>query len=79
MNQIILHQGHVLPVLRSLSSESVPCVVLDPFGGAMTTALVSAKMERNAIAIELNPEYCKIGAERIRKELGFLVDLSLLQ
>lgn len=69
---------------RSYSSfkpplEPIPCTVLDIFGGAMTTSLVAAKLGRDSISIELNPEYCKMGSERIRKELGFLVDLSLLQ
>jgi len=39
--------------------------VLDPFGGAMTTCVVAKKLKRNYIAIELNPEYIKIGKERL--------------
>ena len=34
-------------------------VVLDPFLGSGTTALVAQKMGRSWIGIELNPEYCK--------------------
>jgi len=39
--------------------------VLDPFGGAGTTALVAAKHNRNATIIELNDEYSNIASERI--------------
>jgi len=45
-------------------------VVLDPFGGSGTTGIVSALNNRNAILIELNPEYVKIAEDRIEKELG---------
>jgi DNA modification methylase len=39
--------------------------VLDPFFGAGTTGLVAAELGRNAIGIELNPEYGCIAAERL--------------
>jgi DNA modification methylase len=39
--------------------------VLDPFFGAGTTGLVAAELSRNAIGIELNPEYGAIAAERL--------------
>lgn len=45
-------------------------IVLDPFSGAGTTALVAAKLNRNYIGIELNPEYVKIAEKRLRNELG---------
>ena len=43
-------------------------VVLDLFMGAGTTTLVSRKLNRNYVGIELNPEYIKIAEERILKE-----------
>jgi DNA modification methylase len=39
--------------------------VLDPFGGAGTTALVAATMGRNSTIIELNPEYAVLARARI--------------
>lgn len=39
--------------------------VLDPFFGAGTTGLVAAEHGRNAIGIELSPEYAAIAAERL--------------
>ena len=45
-------------------------VVLDPFSGAGTTGLVSAKYGRNAALIELNPEYVKMAAKRLTAGLA---------
>jgi DNA modification methylase len=45
-------------------------IVLDPFMGAGTTALVARKLNRNFIGIELNPDYVKIAENRLIKELG---------
>jgi DNA modification methylase len=40
-------------------------IVLDPFGGAGTTGLVADRLGRNAILIELNPDYAAMAIERI--------------
>ncbi len=46
-----------------------PCVVLDPFGGAMTTAIVAYKHGRKFIMIDLSKTYIdEIGIPRIKKE-----------
>ena len=42
-------------------------IVLDPFMGAGTTAVVCANLGRNYIGIELNPEYIHIANERIKQ------------
>lgn len=44
--------------------------VLDPFGGAGTTAVVARKLNRNYLLYELNPEYIKIAEKRIFNSLG---------
>ena len=41
------------------------CLILDPFGGAGTTALVADGMGHDAILIELNPEYVALAVKRI--------------
>lgn len=46
--------------------------VLDPFGGAGTTALVADQMQLDATIIELNPEYVHIAVRRIEKDRGAL-------
>lgn len=48
-------------------------IVLDPFMGAGTTALVSRKLDRNFIGFELNPDYIQIAETRLKKELGFFI------
>jgi len=43
-------------------------VVLDPFGGAGTTALVAQRHGRRSVYIELNPEYVAIARARLAEE-----------
>lgn len=45
-------------------------IVLDPFMGAGTTAIVARKLNRNYLGFELNPEYVSIANDRIERELG---------
>lgn len=40
-------------------------VVLDPFGGTMTTAAVAKKLGRSSIMIEVDKKYCEYGQRRI--------------
>jgi len=47
-------------------AETVPCVVLDPFGGSGTVAKVARDLGRSSILIELNPEYVEIAKKRLR-------------
>ena len=39
--------------------------VLDPFGGSGTTGLVSSNHGRNAVMIEINPEYVELAKDRL--------------
>lgn len=48
-----------------LSGSPVGGVVLDPFGGAGTTGLVAARNGRDAILIELNPEFTRLAQDRV--------------
>ncbi len=41
-------------------------IVLDPFIGSGTTALVAKRLNRNYIGIDINPEYCKMSEERLK-------------
>jgi site-specific DNA-methyltransferase (adenine-specific) len=50
--------------------------VLDPFGGAGTTALVADRHGRNAILIELNPEYAAMAERRIRGDAGLFAEVE---
>jgi DNA modification methylase len=53
----------VVPCL--LSSCPIDGVVLDPFGGSGTVALVAQKLARNSILIELKPEYAEMARRRV--------------
>lgn len=44
--------------------ETVPCVVLDPFGGAGTVSLVAKQLGRASIYIDLNPAYADMAIRR---------------
>lgn len=45
-------------------------IILDPFMGAGTTALVAKKLNRHFVGFELNPEYIQIADKRMERELG---------
>ena len=56
------------PACKCLNVRPIPCIVLDPFGGSMTTATVAHKHNRNFIMVELSKTYIDdIGIPRIEK------------
>lgn len=63
----------------------VPCImggcrpggtVLDPFGGAGTTGLVADRLGRDAILIELNPEYAAMAEQRIKQDSSLFAEVA---
>lgn len=48
-------------------------IVLDPFMGAGTTALVARKLNRNYIGVEINEKYISIAQKRLSKNLGLFI------
>ena len=64
-----------LPELCIKAGCPVGGTVLDPFSGAGTTALVADRLQRNAIGIDLNPEYAAMSERRIGGDRGGLLDL----
>jgi DNA modification methylase len=56
-------------------ADSVPCTVLDPFGGAGTTVLVADKLGRRGIGLELKNDYCKLAERRCYDDAPLLVGL----
>ena len=59
-------------------------VVLDPFMGSGTTAIVAMGLNRDYIGLEISPDYCKLAEKRIEKnkkqsELYRLRPLTLFQ
>lgn len=45
-------------------------IVLDPFMGSGTTAVVARKLDRNYIGFELNPAYIQLANNRLKNEIG---------
>ena len=52
-------------------------VVLDPFGGSGTVGLVASRLGRDAILIELNPEYAALAERRIYSDAPLLADVGV--
>jgi DNA modification methylase len=52
--------------------------VLDPFGGAGTTGLVADRLGRDAVLIELNPEYAEIAQRRLNADGGMFADIAIV-
>lgn len=57
-------------VIKSFTLEHQ--VVIDPFVGSGTTALVCEKLNRKWIGIEINPAYCEVVKNRVSKEINYL-------
>ena len=58
------------------AGDPVPAVVLDPFAGAGTVGLVAARLDRNAILIELNLEYAEMARRRIHEDAPLFADVK---
>lgn len=56
--------------------QAEPCTVLDPFAGAGTTLLVADRHGRDAIGIELNPDYVAMAQARCREDAPLFVELG---
>ena len=52
--------------------------VLDPFAGAGTTLLEANRLQRDAIGIELNPEYAKLMDDRIYEDAPLFTEVDVL-
>jgi hypothetical protein len=46
-----------------------PCLVLDPFSGAGTTAVTATRLGRHFTGIELNPSYVELSLKRLEPEV----------
>lgn len=58
------------PSCTCKSALPIPATCLDPFGGAGTVGLVADRLGRDAILIELNPDYAAMAERRIADDSG---------
>ena len=66
-----MKNGHPAPfpvalIDRVIGSTNAQ-IILDPFMGSGTTAIVAIGLKRNYIGIELSPDYCEMAEKRIEK------------
>lgn len=61
--------------LVGIQLAPIPCVVLDPFMGSGTTAVVAKTLGRSYIGIELNPSYIVMAEKRLAKITGVQLEL----
>lgn len=54
-------------LIERIISSTKASVVLDPFMGSGTTAIVAMGLKRNYIGIELSPDYCEMAEKRIER------------
>ena len=70
-NTITCTMPHAAP--EGCRLKPVPAVVLDPFMGSSTSALVAERLGRNWLGCEVNPEYVTIGNKRLADARGGLM------
>lgn len=76
----VLEENHYAIFPQRLIIPCILCgcpengIVLDPFMGSGTTAVVAVKTLRKYIGCEINPEYVKIAEQRIANEKGLFND-----
>lgn len=67
-----------LPVDPIKSSSREGDWTLDPFAGAGTVGVVSARLGRNHVGIDANPDYVRnIAAPRLRNDAPLLIDVEV--
>lgn len=62
---------------RCDAGEPIPCTVLDPFGGAGTTGLVADRLGRDAVLVELSPDYAAMARRRIERDANLFAAVEL--
>lgn len=73
--------GHFATMPPSIAERCIKAgsrigdVVLDPFGGAGTTAMMAEELKRKSVLCELNREYADLAKERINKKTSCNIEV----
>jgi DNA modification methylase len=59
-------------ILATTTTTGNRSTVLDPFAGAATTGLEAVRLGRSFVGIELNPDYAKLGRQRVAADAPLL-------
>jgi len=70
-----------LEIIERIIKASCPKqgIVFDPFMGSGTTSVACIKLNRNYIGFEINPDYCKMIEERIKKLMSNTPLFSMIE
>jgi len=66
-----------VPLIERCVSSTNAKIILDPFMGSGTTAVVAKGLGRSFIGIDISPEYCKMTEERLKRNEKWSEVLSL--
>lgn len=66
-------------LIEKIISSTNANIVLDPFMGSGTTAIVAKKLNRAFIGIDISPEYCKMSEERLINPLSVIKKKSEIE
>lgn len=64
------------PSCRCPDHKPVPATILDPFGGSGTVGLVANRLGRDAVLIELKPDYTGMAKKRIMADAPLLAEVT---
>ena len=59
-------------LIERIISSTNANIILDPFMGSGTTAVVAKKLDRQFIGIDISPEYCKMAEEHLINPLSIV-------
>jgi DNA modification methylase len=58
------------PTCKCSPHEPIPCLILDPFGGAQTTGVAAILLGRSYMGVDLNPKYLALGKKRLDRQIS---------
>ena len=64
------------PTCDCNAGDPIPCTVLDPFAGSGTVGLVCDRLGRDAILIDLNPEYSEMQRARVTADAPLFAQVA---